>query len=277
MISQANPTLQYVYLSTVVAILAVVLVAFMRRFGQQAARENAMGAHQNPDQYPDHLHQHVSEMAKAHFQKLEPPPAVQGEFRTSLKSVRYRFKTCVEAGTAFADSIRRHGDAPPEPQRYFQEREFFSFVMAGMASLEALHYALFAWGAAVHPDAFPILTEKDRRGVTPPATATRFGQFASAGPLLSALEGLRQAEEYQTLSKWRTVLFHRGLPGRRFSVSVGGGGSAEAVGRYHDFGDLQGPELDPTLPVKYSAWLVASLESVLTAAIEVMPTLVEEE
>lgn len=214
-------------------------------------------------------------MAKQHFREQGTRPEVRNEFRIALNSIPYRFKTFAESGVSFADSIQSHGDAPPQPHRYLQERVFFSFVIAGVAAFEALHYSLFAWGSALRPDAFPLLSEKNRRSVSPEFTATRFGDFPAAEPLARTLRGLQESGQFRALRKWRIVLFHRGLPGRHFSVSVGGRASGEPVGRYKEFGDLKGPDLNPGMPQRYRDWLSGAIEDVFATAMEAMPGLAE--
>jgi hypothetical protein len=90
--------------------------------------EQLLGEIVVPAHYPSELHGQLHQLAHDYFATHSTPTDVQTEFRIALNSVLYRFKTCVDSGDAFAESVRMHGDAPGQPHRYIQEREFYSCV-----------------------------------------------------------------------------------------------------------------------------------------------------
>jgi hypothetical protein len=220
-----------------------------------------------PRSYPSDTHVQIHELAHQCFTALVVADDVQSELRSGLNSMVYRFKSCVESGDAFSQSVIAHGAAPPQPQRYYQERDFFLFVMSGATCLESMVYALFAWGAAIHPTDFPFDTDAQRRQVSIQTAASAYGKIDQGDQLANALRSIRGSNEYNEWMTLRRVLFHRGLPGRVIRFSTG---PTEPTSRYHAFADLGGIEVHPDSISSMLTWLATILESTLSNALAMM-------
>lgn len=222
-----------------------------------------------PNDYPFDLHQQLVGLARQLFEAQNAPEPIGRDFGAGLRSVEYRFMTFVESGEAFQASLEAHGDAPAGSYRYLQEREFFSFITTGGACVEALSYALFSIGAALDLSTFPFGSESQRRGVTPLRTIRRYRSFYNGSNVANSLAGLVDSDEYTQLRQVRSVLFHRGLPGRIFSVSVGSN-TEPPRSRYHDFGDQPGPEIHADTFRRLRGWLGSGIANVFAAAVDLI-------
>ena len=86
------------------------------------------------------------------------------EWNTGLNGVIYRFLACDETSASVTDSLRASA-APPQPERFQQERDLFGLFFHGFSSLECLYYALYFVGARAAPDDFDV--DINRKLVTP--------------------------------------------------------------------------------------------------------------
>jgi hypothetical protein len=224
------------------------------------------GALPIPPEYPVEQHARLHQAAIAFFGRESVPSALQDEFRSAWNAVVYRYVACLESAEAFARSVERHGDAPAHPERYAQERDFFNFVVNGMACIEALHYGIFAWCSSRALTGFDLANERDRRAVNPATALDRLRDVPDASAVASALGTLLASATYYVWGNLRRILFHRGLPGRLISVVIGGGSGSAT--RYHRFGESEGPEVTPETSRQMSRWLTDQLRLVLPLAQE---------
>jgi hypothetical protein len=149
-------------------------------------------------------------------------PVSWSEYAGAWNAVAYRFLTCAEHDKTFTESILRHGDAPPQLERYVQERELFGFFVTGLATIESLCYAAYAIASMLDEGVFPIATEENKRLISPRTTAPR---FAEAFPTYEITRALRQVVGSHELHDWREVrntLTHRTAPGRVIHASTSG-------------------------------------------------------
>lgn len=210
-----------------------------------------------PADFPLDLYERVVAGAKEIISEASEDTA--REFSYGFASVRDRFRGCAEAADNFSSLVEEHGDRPTQPYRYYQEREFFSFVMNGMACVESLHYGLFAFGASVDPSRFPFGNESDRSKVTLKKTRKCFKELPRRKAISDALEKLKTSQEFKDWDLWRRVLFHRGVRGR--VIPVGGG-----LSRYREFGECVGPTITKSLTRDLRRWLANTLRDVFVAA-----------
>lgn len=52
--------------------------------------------------------------------------------------------------------MEAYGGAPPEPERYRQERDLFGFFVSGLSAIESTNYGLFAIASMLDPNRFRI-------------------------------------------------------------------------------------------------------------------------
>ena len=220
-----------------------------------------------PVDYPADLHIRLHTLAHNWFILQNTASSLQVDFDAAMKSVAYRYKTCIESGNAFGGSVQADGDAPLPKVRYFQEREFFSCIVAGIACLEALHYALFALGASIDGSIFQFANSQQQRKITPKLTQEVYAHFPNGRLVSAALRQIQDSQEYLTWSTIRNVLSHRGLPGRIFSLRTKSSTkSSKPPSRYHPFAEIDGPEILPDTFLSLHSWLAGVLQNIFGAA-----------
>jgi hypothetical protein len=217
-----------------------------------------------PPGYPTQQHAELYQAAEAFFTRDSVPDLLQKEFRSAWHAVVYRYIACLESAKNFSDSVERQGGSPLQAERYVQEREFFNFVVNGMACLETLHYGIFAWGACRQLAGFSLATEEARRKAVPKTVRDRLGGVPDAGALVSALEKLKGSDTYLEWVNLRIILFHRGLPGRIINMTDGEGSGT----RYQRFGEFDGPEVTPDTSREMARWLTGQLQIIVPLAHE---------
>ena len=149
-----------------------------------------------------------------------------GQYRDAWKALSYHFLSCASHDEAYTASVTQHGDGPQQPERYVQEHHLFGFFYTGLATLEALHYGLFAMGALIKPQQLPMATEKNRRDIMPKYTFETFSTSFPAEALSFKLGALQDDQEWTTWNDTRNILSHRMIPGRAFGLSNVGLGEA---------------------------------------------------
>lgn len=214
--------------------------------------------------YPEVEQSRLLSLAERAVSRLEEGTELRREFTSALRAVTFWYQAFVDAGESFSSSVQRHGDAPGHPHRYYQERDFFMFVVAGLAALEALHYGLFALGAVLQPAAFSFESEDDRRDVTPRSTLLAYERTYSSTPITRALQALHEGQIYRDWKGIRNVLAHRGIPGRIIVAQIGSTSSVSS--RYSPFGATRGPDVSPETFPSARGWLARTIRSLLQGA-----------
>jgi len=166
----------------------------------------------------------VTRYEAIHFRAVarkEVHPDSYSQLSGAWNAVAYRFLSCMDHDLVFTESIQRAGDAPPQPERYIQERELFCFFVTGLAVIESFCYGLFALASMVDSKKFRIATSEDLRSITPKKTA---GQFADAFPKESITVALKKTIThdvvYREWGKIRNILAHRAALGRIIHLST---------------------------------------------------------
>ena len=67
--------------------------------------------------------------------KIEPP--FYSEIVSGCYAAALRFLRCVDASSTFSKSIVEKGDAPPFPERAFQDQALFDFFINGLSAIES--------------------------------------------------------------------------------------------------------------------------------------------
>lgn len=189
--------------------------------------------------------------------KKDAYPHSWAQYAGAWNAVAYRFLSCADHDRAFIESIKRAGNAPPQPERYRQERELFGFFVTGLAAIESLCYGLFAIGSMLDAQNFPISTPRDMRSISPEKTAK---QFAAAFPkegITAALQQMRSAQDFRDWKEIRNLLAHRSAPGRAFHL--GGPHHGEALW-------VKGIQIDKNTTASRREWLAKTIRALLNAA-----------
>jgi hypothetical protein len=211
-----------------------------------------------PEDFPGGLHQAVFQRLHSH----EPRhPTAWPQFSGAWIASAHRFKACVRHGSAFARSLKKYGTAPPHLERHNQEREIFNFFVSGFSSLESLYYALFAIGAALDDQAFPIATAEEQRKIYPKRVAEAFRARFPTDELGVELERLRVSQEFKDWGECRNVLAHRVAPRRMIYVDLGA-----SVGQTHPGDWWRDLALDQQLIRRSRRWLAEALKTIMTQA-----------
>jgi hypothetical protein len=217
-----------------------------------------------PEVYPEEAQTRLHTAAHDYFLRAAVDPRLQSEFRSAWNAVVHRFMAAEESARSFAESVRHCGPAPPNPERYRQERDFFHFVVNSVACMESLHYGVYAWGACRKLQGFSLSDEGSRKAVNEKSVLSALTVLRDARAIADALKAIQALETYKELRNMRIVLFHRGLPGRHIQLSVGG--PPKQPSRYADFGDLVGPDITPDASLSRCCWLASCLKQAVPLA-----------
>jgi hypothetical protein len=175
-----------------------------------------------PDDFPvaeiDALHSHLSDYVED-GSKLPPE---WREWAGGLNGLVYRFRACDEHGGDVTVSLVE--TSPPQPKRYEQERDLYSFYSEGLSAVECFYYGLYFIGTHADPNAFPFNVQ--RRAVKPHKVTEQFEAAYSGEKLTSTLRRVVDGDEFRIWSGVRNFLSHRGAPGR---THYAGGGPPSGV------------------------------------------------
>lgn len=164
-----------------------------------------------PPDFPEGVHAKLLEVASS---RLRPDDRLSLEVVFALQAVSERFCALAEHDEDFTRTLCDHGDSPPAPHRYIQQRELFEFFVNGHAALDAFAYAACAIGAMENPAAFPLETDDDRRNANLRAARDRYRKAFPEARLAIALDELVASDQYRQWTIVRNVLTHRLTPGR---------------------------------------------------------------
>jgi hypothetical protein len=142
------------------------------------------------------------------------------EWSTGLNGLVYRFLACHEDGEAAVASLRA-SNAPPQPERYRQERDLFRFYFEGLSALECIAYAVYFLGSLADPAEFP--TSVDRKRLEPRYVSARYSAHSTfrAERIAIALHALTASGDFEEWGKIRNFLGHRGAASRTIYAKVG--------------------------------------------------------
>ncbi len=199
-------------------------------------------------------------------------PFAWEQYAGAWNAVAYRFHACADHDAVFTASVQDAGTTPPQPARYIQEREFFNFLVNGLATIESLCYAFFAIGAMMDAHNFPIATPKDLLRITPKLTDERYALAFSGEAVSGSMARLLASEEYKDWKETRGLLAHRSVPGRMIRLTVsatiawGKGPASPNPPPEERTRWTNGIAIDATTTSSRRAWLAATTDELLEAA-----------
>lgn len=192
--------------------------------------------------------------------KKDAYPHSWNQYAGAWSAVAYRFLSCAAHDKAFSESIHWAGDAPPQSERYNQERELFNFFMAGLATIESLYYGLFAIASMVDAQMFPITTPKDMRSITPERTTCQFKKVFPKESITVALEQVTTAQDFLDWKEIRNILAHRSVPGRIIRLQVGTSAHHRSAALW-----AKGIQIDKNTTASRRKWLAKAIADLLNA------------
>lgn len=170
-----------------------------------------------PSDFPSDRYEAVHSLATDRWRTHQ----LYEHFSAAWNAVAYRFLGTVDAGAEFQSLLKFHGASPPPLERYLQERALFDFFSSGFSVFESLFYALFAIGALLEPDGFPLATSKDEQRISPSSTAAAYKKAFMGDAFIDVFDEIFQDLAYKDWREVRNILTHRTAPGRRMYVSIG--------------------------------------------------------
>ena len=190
---------------------------------------------------------------------------IWSQYSGAWNALAYRFRSCAEHDEAFAASIRREAS---QTETYIQERELFGFFVTGWSAIESLFYALYAIGAMLNRQRFPIIRPEDMRAINPKNTASKFNKAFKSDPLTEVLRHTTSRQEYKDWKEIRNVLLHRIAPSRSHNIRIEIDGDPLTIEKAYTRGVSwwEGIPLDDTTTAARRKWLAATLVDVLKAA-----------
>lgn len=186
----------------------------------------------------------------------------QDHFIGSWKAIAYRFRSCDQHNRAFSRSVVKFGGAPPEPEQFRQDSEYFAFCVNGFSAIESAYYCLYFLGSHLRPTAFPLAPQIDYRSIVPKLVAAKFQTAFKDDRLTTELTRILESEDFRTWSTIRNILIHRVVPGRNIYGSFD-----PALPPPHEFrvGTMRVPITQETTGRRRS-WLASSLTDLLSHA-----------
>lgn len=119
-----------------------------------------------PADFPLQQHSSVFARVSAACAEQNARTAACSEFAAAWSGVLYRFCTFDAHFAALSRALEREGRATTSQAAYELERDLFGVFTNGVATLESIAYGVFALGALVRPETFPLETPTDRRNAT---------------------------------------------------------------------------------------------------------------
>jgi hypothetical protein len=174
-----------------------------------------------PDDFPVELYDEVYNKVQAKAGSWESMPDFRNQYVPAWTALAYRFRACAEYDEEFTNSIQQNGIAPPQPERYNQERALFGFFVNGLSTIETFSYGLYTIAYIIKPQTFLIHTDDQLRAIKLHKTYQDFNNEFLDEPITISLRTLTESGEYREWQEFRNVLAHRGQPGRSISITIG--------------------------------------------------------
>ena len=142
------------------------------------------------------------------------------EFGGASNLIGWRYRASFDAWQEHRESIRAHGGGRNHEDVYQQERSLFLMFSAGVSCIESTAYALAA--AASDESVCGIaFTTKEQRACTPSRLLTWLTPHLKATSLVTALQALTVAKEWELWVDLRNRMTHRSNLPRRIFASAG--------------------------------------------------------
>jgi hypothetical protein len=211
-----------------------------------------------PNDFPVVYYEAVSKALIPH-KEVEAHKETWAQFAAAWNGLAYRYLSCWEHNSGFTKAIRKSGKSPLPPQRYIQERELFNFFTSGLAALECFSFGVYAIGAILKPEFFPMKSEDDMRKIKLKLTANMYEKSFPQQGITSALKNTAKSSQLGEWRDIRNILIHRSAPGRKFHI----GGESHGLAIWNAKIEIN----EKTTSVKYE-WLTSTLVKLVSAADE---------
>lgn len=205
-----------------------------------------------PSDFPRTPYEAIQNLCTAKRESSLGPLATWTEYSAAWNAVAYRFHAVTDHDEAFIEAVGK-GD----PARYLQERELFSFFVAGLSAIEAFAYGLYHLAAVACPIKFPV---KDSRSITLDLTQKK---FATSFPAQTVTVELSKLVVDRTFTEWkicRNVLAHRSYPGRIMSGTTANQPPTDDVWK------LENVTINSETTSSRRKWLSQTLQDLLDSA-----------
>jgi hypothetical protein len=155
-----------------------------------------------PTEYPSKEHLRLHELVTGFAAGAQRPEDYLTEFRAGLSGLVHRYTACSASCRALVASEAR------DRVTYDQDRDFFGFVVNGLAAMDTFSYAAYAAGATFWPHLFPFASEAARRAVGPRSTARAY-DLAGEAEFAALFNTILDSQDHRAWRKYHTVLSHR--------------------------------------------------------------------
>lgn len=179
------------------------------------------------------------------------------EFVGAWLAVAHRYLELARSESALSELLRT--DLDPTPS-FDLDREFFAFFTSGAAVLEGFCYGMFAVGALLRPDDFPLTTPTDRRNATLGATLRLYSQAFQNDAITRALFWWLNSREFGWWKEVAGILARRCVPGYDPSRPNPGPRPTDTSWR------LRGQPVYLGLAADKRAWLAGALAELMSEA-----------
>jgi hypothetical protein len=146
----------------------------------------------------------------------------QPEFIRAVGCITYRYKTCDEAVSSMISDWRRNGGSLTMEGRYTLQRDLFSFFTCGLSAVESLFYAIYVVATLRHPGVLNWSDHGARRTAPDPRkiSPTLRRGYSSGHPVITEIDKLLAAQEWNDWNAFRNTMIHRSLQSRAITGSI---------------------------------------------------------
>jgi hypothetical protein len=169
-----------------------------------------------PNKFPKQQYYEISKLdSKKYDNKF-----VFHQFLGGRRAIIYRYLACIDSDKKFRQLVQKHSDTPPQPYRYKQERELFSFYTNGLSIFDCFVYSVFMLCAMINPNNF-VVTEDNLRSINLRKTIDSLINFYSEENISIKFNYFFNSQDYRSFAKIRHTLSHRESPGRIIMATSG--------------------------------------------------------
>jgi len=171
-----------------------------------------------PKKFPKQNYSEINKFANTKYKNNE---FVINQFLGGWNAIIYRYLVCIESDQKFLKLIKKYSDAPPQPFRYFQERELFNFFVNGLSIFDCFGYSAYMLCSVINPNNF-IVTQNNLERIKLKKVKNALIEFCSTENLSIKLNNLFNSRNFKDFKEIRNILAHReSPPGRTIRLSVG--------------------------------------------------------
>jgi hypothetical protein len=131
-------------------------------------------------------------------------------FHVGLNGTVFRFAAADEARDRWFGSLEAPDAFGNSRARHAQEASFYAFFSCARASIECFFFSMYALGACLKPNEYPLESRDDFRGVSLTSTLRLFETHYPNDSLTKTMGDVCRSTEMQLLGEYRDTLTHRG-------------------------------------------------------------------